>query len=109
MPRAVINNAAVLKFLLQAKPKYRRALLQAADKDLVHCVCECVHNTLKGKVPLKPNQKSKLCKYKKLLRKIIKPGENYKQKKKLLIQKGGAFLPLLLASLISGVLSGLFK
>lgn len=110
MSDRLTNNANVLKFIYRTKPYYRKAILQSADKELVHCICECVHNTLQGKIKLKPIEKNKLTKYKNTLRKLIKrgPGETFKKKKQIIIQKGGAFLPLILGPLISGVLGALF-
>lgn len=107
MSQLVKTNADNLKFLAQAHPQYRRALLKAADKNLVHCLCECVHNTLQGRVTLTAPQKSKLSKHKNLLRKIARKGDSFKTKKRL-VQQGGAFLPLLLAPIISGIFSRIF-
>jgi hypothetical protein len=109
MSRSLQNNADTLKFLCKTKHQYRKALLKSADKDLVHCICECAHNTLLGKVPLTKTQKSKLSKHKSTLRKLAKRGASLAKRKKVIFQKGGAFLPLLLAPVISGVLSSLFN
>jgi hypothetical protein len=109
MSRSLQNNADTLKFLCKTKHQYRKALLKSADKDLVHCICECAHNTLLGKVPLTKTQKSKLSKHKSTLRKLAKRGTSLTKRKKVIFQKGGAFLPLLLAPVISGVLSSLFN
>lgn len=109
MSRRVLNNAEILKFLHKAKPQYRRAILKQADKALIHCICECTHNTLRGKLPLTNQQKSKLGRHKKLLRRIVKRGEPLSVKKKIIVQKGGALLPLLLAPLITGVIGSFFK
>nr|CAD7258268.1 unnamed protein product [Timema shepardi] len=86
----------------------RVALLKTGDKKLIDAVCECAYNTLKGRVPLKNAQKTKLRAHKQVLRKLIKRGECWKKMRRLLVQKG-AFLPLLLAPLINGVLGSLFK
>lgn len=109
MSRTLHNNAPLLKFLHKTKPQYRKAVLACADKELIHCICECAHNTLLGKVPLSKTQKAKLGKYKKTLRQLVKRRISRGEKKKLLVQKGGAFLPLLLAPIISGVLGGLLN
>lgn len=109
MSRSVINCAEVLKFLQKAKPHYRKAVLQKADKELVICICECVYNILKGKVPLTNTQKQNICKHKRLLRRLVKRGEPFTEKRKIIYQKGGSFLPMLLAPIISGVLGSLFK
>lgn len=109
MSRSVITNADFLKALHNLKPSHRVVLLRNADCSNVQCICECVYNILNGKVPLNKNQRDRLGRYKTTLRKLIKRGENWKKKKKILVQSGGAFLPLLLAPLLSGVLSSLFE
>jgi hypothetical protein len=110
MSRSLQNNADTLKFLCKTKHQYRKALLKSADKDIqVHCICECAHNTLLGKVPLTKTQKSKLSKHKSTLRKLAKRGTSLATRKKVIFQKDGAFLPLLLTPVISGVLSSLFN
>lgn len=109
MSQALVKNASTLKFLADAKPHQRKAVLKTADKELIHCICECVYNTIQGKVPLTINQKNRLCRHKKDLRIIAQKTGSLQKKKKLLVQKGGAILPLILGPLITGVLSSLFK
>ena len=109
MSRSVRNSSDVIKFLCKTKPHYRKALLKSADKDLIHSICECVYNILIGKVPLAKSQKVNISKHKTTLRRLLKPGVSFRSRKKLIIQKGGGFLPLLLTPIISGVLSSLFN
>lgn len=109
MSQTVVRNASTLKFLASAKPQLRKAILKSADKELIQCICECIYNTIQGKVPLTINQKKKLCHHKKDLRIIAQRGGSLQKKKKLLLQKGGALLPLILMPLISGILGSLFK
>lgn len=109
MSKSVINNAEFLRALYKLKPTYRKALLKSADYDSVRCICECVHNILCGKVSLSKKQLSSLSRHKKVLRKIVKKGENWKKKKQILNQSGGGFLSFILAPLSSGVLSSLIK
>lgn len=109
MSRAVTNNADALRFLVRAKPSSRIALLKTADKELIRCICECVLNTINGHVPLNQSQKNKLTKHKNVLRKLVQRGGGINKKKKLLLQNGGAILPLILAPLLTGVLGSLFR
>lgn len=97
--------AGHLKILEKAKPSERRALLKVAHPELIKTLCECVHNLLKGNVPLKGSLKKKLHPHKNNLRKIQSNKYTLGQKKKFLIQKGG-FLPLLL-SVLAPAISGL--
>lgn len=99
------QNTALLHALVYAPPKLRRALIQHAHKDLIRCICECALNLLHGNIPLKDCEKSKLCKHKKILRKLADRKQSLIRKKKILNQKGGAFLPLLLGPLISALIA----
>lgn len=103
-----VKHAKVLQVLSDAKPALRTAILQAADSSLVNSICECCYNVLKGNVPLSTPQKTRLSRYKKVIRNLSAKGHSTKQKKQILVQHGG-FLPALLAPLIGGVLSSLFK
>lgn len=107
MSKAVINNADLLRILSKADPALRQSIIKKANCTLIRGICEVAENTLQGNVPLKPNQKSKLCRHKKILRKLVKKGEKWQKKKKILMQKGGAILPLILGPLLGTLLSSL--
>lgn len=109
MPRTIKEHHRVLQELHQASQGKRRSILKSADCGLVKCLCEIVHNTLRGAVPLKRSQKTKLSRHKKILRNIVRKGSTWKKKKKLFIQRGGAILPLILAPLLSAVLGNIFS
>lgn len=102
------KNALFLQALHHASPQQRRSFLQHADKDLIRCIGECCLNILNAKIPLKPKEKSKLSKHKNNLRTLSKKKTSLTQKKKIITQKGGALLPLILAPVISALLSNLF-
>jgi hypothetical protein len=84
-----------LHVLKDAKPQVRRALLAAADDELIKALVECVINTLNGNHKLTKEDKSKLSKYKSRLRALVNPKITFKNKRKLLVQKGGFIIPLL--------------
>ncbi|CAF0921333.1 unnamed protein product, partial [Brachionus calyciflorus] len=42
----------------------RNSIIDGANKDLIHCLCEFIYNTLKGNVELKDDDKTKLMKSK---------------------------------------------
>ena|SRR5436190_19495970 len=109
MSASVTNNAEFLRALHKLKPKYRLAILKNADCNSVKCICECVYNILNGNVPLSRKQHAALFRHKKILRNLTKRGEDWKKKKRVLVQSGAAFLPFLLAPLLSKVLGALFK
>ena len=104
MSKAIINNAEYLRALHKLKSKDRMALLKNAD-----CICECVYNILHGTVLFSRKQQVALARCKNILRKLTKPGCDWKTKKRVLVQSGGAFLPFLLTPLLTGILSSLFE
>ncbi len=105
MSQRVKNNIDQLRALVIMKPNHRRAVLKAADTDLIHSVCECAYNLLKGNVCVNSKKKSQLQKYKAILRKLVKKGESLKTKKQYIIQKGGGFfIPLLLSTVLQALL-----
>lgn len=102
----VATHQELLKALHYLKPKYRKALLKACDEDEINCICECIYNVLLGRVPLKEKEKNRLAKYKLILRKLISKGGN-KLRKRIIIQKGGAFLPIILGTILSTLVNSL--
>jgi hypothetical protein len=96
--------------LHDASPDMRKSILKAADKSLVQCLCEiCYNMVIKGAVNIPPAHKTKLSRHKKILRSIARKGEAWTKKKKLLLQSGGAFLPILLGPLLGAVLGKIFN
>ena len=105
MSTRIRRRADLLKVLAHAKPVTCKTIMKGADKDLVHCLCECTYNILKGNVPLTKAQKAKLTRYKQDLRAVAKKTTSQKRKREIL-QKGG-FLPALLAPLLAPVIAPL--
>lgn len=104
----VTTHKEFLNALRVLKPKFRRALLKSCNQEEINCICECIYNVLLGKIPIPDNEKQKLNKYKNILRKLISKGKN-NLRKKIIIQKGGAFLPIIVGSVISALLNSLVK
>lgn len=104
----VKTHIELLRALHTLKPQYRSVLLKACNNEEINCICECIHNVLKGKIPLEENQKNKLKKHKNILRKLLCKGKS-KTRKNIIIQKGGAFLPIILGSVLSSLVSSIFK
>jgi hypothetical protein len=95
----------ILRLLAKSTPYKRKKLLLAADTNFIKILIECCFNILNGNVKLPKQKIQKLEKYKEIIRKIAKASKNINNKKKVLIQKGGAFLPLILPSIISGLVT----
>ena len=96
------RNCKLLKVLSTAKPQMVKAVIGAADKDLITCLCECAHNVIKGNVPLSKAHLTRLQRHKKHIRELAKKRTTQQRKRKLL-QTGG-FLPALLAPLAASAL-----
>jgi hypothetical protein len=103
MSEQIKRNFDSLKILSCCPKKMRNSIIRSAPKDLIDSICECILNLLNGNVVLKDIDKQKLDKHKSSLRKLLKR-ISLKEKKKVLIQKGG-FLQILLPSIITGLAS----
>lgn len=101
MSQCVIKNLPVLKTLATASPKFRRMILENGNLQLIKAIVECIENVLKGNIPIKEACFKKLKNHKSALRAVSKAPNKLSHKKKVIIQKGGAFLPALLLPVIS--------
>ena len=85
----------LLKVLSHCKPKIRNAILKNCKNDLIHIICDCVYNVVKGNVP-RLTQDNEINSF--VTRQV---SSSYlkrflSKKREILIQKGGGFLPFLL-------------
>lgn len=101
MSRCVIKNLPALKTLVSASPKLRRTILENGSLQLIKAIVECIENVLKGNIPIQEKTFKALKKHKNTLRAVSKAPNKLSQKKKVIIQKGGAFLPSLLIPVIT--------
>ncbi|KAJ8666726.1 hypothetical protein QAD02_008388 [Eretmocerus hayati] len=108
------KHIALLNALRHASYRQRVALLKAADRDLIRCICECALNVLRGVVTLESSQVKRLKRYRNTLRELIKKpagkaAHSWTGKKRKIVQSGGAFLPILLSSVLSAVISNIIE
>lgn len=101
MSECVVKNLSLLDKLAKAKPTERKKILGSASLQLIRSIVECIENVLKGIVKLKNECLKKLKRHKKVLRAVHSVGAKLRDKKKVIIQSGGAFLPILLTPIIS--------
>ena len=98
----------LLRVLVHCQPKIRNAILKNCENDLIHIICDCVYNVVKGNVPdLTKEKVNKLASHKASLIKLTKKFP-IKEREKILVQKGGGlltFLPPLVAPLIAKAVS----
>jgi|LakMenE18May11ns_1017448.scaffolds.fasta_scaffold9413320_2 hypothetical protein len=95
------NNLDYLKILSDCTKPMHNSIITSAKKDLIYTLCECVLNCMNGNINLNETTKGKLCKHKNKLRHLLKKKSTLKEKKKILIQHGGSFLPLILSTILS--------
>lgn len=93
---------------MKAKPKLRNAIIRNSDDDFIKTLSEISLNTLNGNSKICDKTKNMLRPYKRLMHKLICPKRSSKSKRRLIIQKGG-FLPMLIGSILSGVIGALFN
>lgn len=77
-----------LKRLSRLSVKDRRNYIKTCSGPFVDCLCECVRNLLKGRVPLKSKQLKALRRYKRLLRKVSLKKTPRSERRRIL-QTGG--------------------
>lgn len=102
------DNKHMLYVLKKAKSNLRKAIIQNADPDVIRTLCEITLNTLKGNHMPHGKIYNSLCKYKKDMRKLVDAKRSVAKQRKILIQRGG-FLPVLLGSVLSGVIGSLIE
>jgi hypothetical protein len=101
----ILKNEDIFKVLAsESKQKYKKAILKSADKKLVDDLCEIIYNILIGNLSLNETEFKLLNNYKNNLRKLINKS-SLKAKKKILVQKGSGFLPLIIPAAITGISS----
>jgi hypothetical protein len=79
-------------------------MVKTADRNFIICLIETISNILKNKVPLKTGQRSRLRKHAKLLRKLSKVREE-ENARKILVQRGGSIIPLLIGPVLTALVS----
>ena len=72
MSACLKKNALMLSLLAQAKPCMCKAIIGAADQDLITCLCECAQNILNGNVPLSKAHLKQLHQYRTDVRNLAK-------------------------------------
>ena len=99
----VKEHIPLLRLLAHSTPSQRRELLRRAAPGLIHCLCECALNILKGNIKLTTREKTFLKKYKTKLRHLTNRKVPLARKKKVLTQRGGGanFLPTILKAVLS--------
>lgn len=89
-----------LHVLARAHPSQKRALLRTANNEQIKSVCEICLNILAGNIPV---NRIKMRKHKNILRKLASKTGGVQQKRRLLANQTGGFLPVLAPAIISAL------
>ena len=99
------KNKELLKILgSKINNRYKKAIINSADKSLIRAICELSLNLLQGNIQLTKANFEKLKVFKKVLRKLVskEKSKSLALKKKIIIQNGG-FLEYLIPAVIGGL------
>ena len=107
---AIVRRALpLLKVLVDARPKLKKAIIKHAPTELVTAISEIVLNLIKGVIKLTAHQKKHLSRYKKELLALAKKKVSLGKKRKILVQKGGSAAVSVLLPLALSLLSSKLK
>lgn len=94
----------MLYVLKKCTPQLQRAVLKNCPDEIIETIVEIVLNILHGVHKISTSTKQNLRKYKLELRKIVSPSTTLASKRKVLVQEGGAILPIILSTVLSGLI-----
>lgn len=109
MASTLKKHLPLLQAIVNSNTVLRKKIIRTGDIKLILAIIECIHNTLIGNVKLSKKQTEQLRPYKNILRRISKPGDTLEKKKDFIVQKGGSFLPLIIAPILSTLYSALIE
>lgn len=101
MSSLIIQQLPLLELLAKVNPESRLKILKNCNQNLIKAIVECVRNVIKKNVQIKATRIEKLKKYKKTLRQIANSKNKIDNNKKIIVQSGGHFLPILLTPIVS--------
>lgn len=100
------ENKHMLFVLKNADTKTRKYLLKRVNCEVIKTIAEIAYNTLVGNNTLTAQTRNSLYRYKKELRALACLNRKITSKRRIVIQKGG-FLPILLGTVLSGVIGAI--
>ncbi len=98
----LIKNKEFLLLLSNCEKKIRDAVLNKCSKERILSIVECILNVINGNIQIDPESYEKLKPFNKIFKKILDKKNNFKIKRKLIVQKGG-FLQFLIPAIVSGI------
>ena len=82
-----------------------KRIIDEGGMELVHCICDCVHNILQGNIPVDEEEKERLKRHRHCMRKLANKKTSYSRRKRL-IPDGGFLGPLI--QILVGLVGKLF-
>jgi hypothetical protein len=101
MAKQVFKNIKFLKKLSKSSKKDLKALVRQASIPQLQAVCECCLNVVNRNCPISKPKLLKLRRHKAPLLNIAFRKDTPESKRRLLIQKGSGFLPVILPIALS--------
>jgi hypothetical protein len=99
------KNIKFLKLLPRAIETYgNRRICEEISCCQMKCLREIFHNLNIGNIPISESDKAKLKRNKKYLKVLGSKKSSFKVKKKILNQKGGGIIPILLSTILPMVI-----
>lgn len=110
MSQCVRKHCDFLRYLSNCGKKQRVNCIKNASPEEIRAILEVALNTCKGHVPIKKSSIQQLAPFKKTFRKVAtRSDRGTKAQKKLILQRGGAFVPILLGTVLPYIINQLFQ
>lgn len=100
------GNKHTLYVLRNADSRLRKNMIKHVSPEVIKTISEIAYNVLKSNVNICRKTHASLKPYKNTLRKISEPQRKISSKRKILVQRGGNVIPLLIGTVLS-ILSNL--
>ena len=103
---SLVKNKETLFRIGRTRGNFRNELLANVDDDIILNIINVLHNVINKNIAITPKTEKALWKYRREIRKLLAKNPRtkniIKQKRKLLVQKGG-FLPLVLGPILAAI------
>lgn len=110
MSRCVRQHTDFLRYISKCGNKQRLHCIKHASPQEIKAILEVALNTSKGNVPIDKNKVNKLRPFKHTFHKIAsRKVKRLSSQKKIILQRGGAFVPALLAAVLPYIIKNLIK
>lgn len=99
--KRLVANKSELCTLCKANAKLRKNMIKHVPDEVIKAIADIAHNVLQSNVKISGKTHDLLKPYKNTLRKVSDPQLRTSSKRKLLVQRGGSVIPLLIGTVLS--------